>query len=47
MPRHLSEILWEDKEQAEYRAAKARFFRLLTIFLTILGILAVQLLTQL
>lgn len=42
MPRHLSEILWEDKEQAEYRAAKARFFRLLAILLTILGILAVQ-----
>jgi hypothetical protein len=42
--RHISDILWEDKEQAEYRAAKARFFRLLAILLTILGILAVQLL---
>ena len=41
--RHLSDILWEDKEQAEYRAAKARFFRLLAVILTILSVLAVQL----
>jgi hypothetical protein len=41
--RHLSDILWEDKEQAEYRAAKARFFRLLAALITILGVLAVQL----
>jgi hypothetical protein len=48
--RHISQILWEDREQRaakEIRAAKARFFRLLAIFLTILGILAVQLLTLL
>ena len=36
-------VLWEDREQREYRAAKARFFRLLAVFLFILGILAVQL----
>jgi hypothetical protein len=41
--RHISDILWEDKEQAQYRAAKARFFRLLAVFITILCILAVQL----
>lgn len=40
--RHISDILWEDKEQAEYRAAKARFFRLLAVLITILCILAVQ-----
>jgi hypothetical protein len=31
MPRHLSNLLWEGKEQAEYHAAKARFFRLLAV----------------
>ena len=41
--RHISDILWEDKEQAEYRAAKARFFRRLAVFITILCILAIQL----
>jgi hypothetical protein len=41
---HRQNLLWEDRQQAEYRAAKARFFRLLAILLTILGILAVQLL---
>ena len=29
-------ILWEDKEQAELRAAKAKFFRLLAIFIALL-----------
>ncbi len=43
MPRHLSNLLWEGKEQAEYRAAKARFFRLLAVILTILSVLAIQL----
>jgi hypothetical protein len=43
MPRHLSILLWEGKEQAEYRATKARFFRLLAVILTILSVLAVQL----
>jgi hypothetical protein len=46
MPRHVSEILWEDREQREYRAAKARFFRLLAILITLLGIIAVQILSM-
>jgi len=45
--RHISDLLWEDRQQAEYRAAKARFFRLLAVFITILCILAVQLAVQL
>lgn len=40
MPRQ--NLLLED-EEAEYRAARAKFFRLLAILLTIIGILAVQL----
>lgn len=41
MPR-INNLIWEDREQAEYRAAKARFFRLLAILIIIIGILAVQ-----
>lgn len=35
-------LLWEDREQREYRAAKARFFRRLVILLAILVVLAIQ-----
>jgi hypothetical protein len=34
--RRYNNLLWEDREQQEYRAAKARFFRLLTIFIALL-----------
>jgi hypothetical protein len=40
MARHIQELLWEDKDQREYRAAKARFFRLLTILILILATIA-------
>lgn len=43
MARHISDILWEDREQRETRAAKARFFRLLAVLVAILfttGLLA-------
>jgi hypothetical protein len=33
MARHIHDILWEDREQREYRAAKARFFRLLSVLI--------------
>jgi hypothetical protein len=38
-------LLWEDPRQREYRAAKARFFRLVTTLILILaaiGILAIS-----
>jgi hypothetical protein len=37
--RHISQILWEDREQRaakEIRAAKARFFRLAAVFTALL-----------
>lgn len=41
--RYRNNLLWEDPRQREYRAAKARFFRLAAIAATIAAIAALTL----
>lgn len=45
--RYRNNLLWEDPRQREYRAAKARFFRLTTILAAILAAIAALTLSRL
>ena len=41
--RHPTPLLWEDRRQKEYRVQRARFFRLLAVFIFILLAIFIQL----
>lgn len=45
--RYRNKLLWEDSRQREYRAAKARFFRLATILAALLAATAALALSHL